>query len=235
VLLLRYDVLRSEHHEWSLGGEGKTMQRCNDLCTKDATGTCALCEALAERDRFERRWFKGGLFIEGFQVLKQRWYSAPHAEVHHKDAVREAYKQYTETLNRTMLSLLGVALFCVLTTLSSPDKLLLAGDSTIKVPFTEAPISFWGFIVVAPSLLIMLTVYLHICFGYWLEYERERQYINQSLIGTSEASIESIPTIFSFPDVISQWLTGVVFYWLVPGVLAVITWKAWALPTNRWC
>ena len=39
------------------------MDRCNELCTKDATGTCAVCEALAERDRFLRFWFQGGLFI----------------------------------------------------------------------------------------------------------------------------------------------------------------------------
>jgi hypothetical protein len=30
------------------------MARCNDLCTKDATGYCAVCAALAERARFER-------------------------------------------------------------------------------------------------------------------------------------------------------------------------------------
>jgi hypothetical protein len=40
------------------------MDRCNDLCTKEATGTCAHCDALAERDRFERFWFKGGLFLD---------------------------------------------------------------------------------------------------------------------------------------------------------------------------
>ena len=30
------------------------MERCNELCTKEATGQCALCDVLAERDRFER-------------------------------------------------------------------------------------------------------------------------------------------------------------------------------------
>ena len=32
------------------------MERCNELCIKDAIGICGLCEALAERDRFERLW-----------------------------------------------------------------------------------------------------------------------------------------------------------------------------------
>ena len=39
--------------------------RWDDLCTKEATGQCAMCDALAERDRFERFWFQGGLFIDG--------------------------------------------------------------------------------------------------------------------------------------------------------------------------
>ena len=129
-----------------------------------------------------------------------------------------------------MLALLSVALFCLLTTIGSPDKLLLAADSTIKVPFADAPMSFLGFIVVAPLLLVIVTVYLHIFFDYWLDCDRERQYINQSLVGMNESPIESIPTLFSFPDSISRVLTGFIFYWLVPLVLATITWKAWARP-----
>jgi hypothetical protein len=34
------------------------MTRCNELCTKEAKDLCALCDALAERDRFERFWFR---------------------------------------------------------------------------------------------------------------------------------------------------------------------------------
>src|SRR5215470_14211826 len=116
------------------------MDRCNELCTKDATGTCALCEARAEADRFIQFWFKGGLLIDGFRALKhgggfvclhrytwfmvrsrnrgkapQDGYPVSHVEVRHKDVVREAHKQYSETLNRTMLALLGIAFFCLLT------------------------------------------------------------------------------------------------------------------------
>src|SRR5262249_9988824 len=115
---------------------------------------------------------------------------------------------------------------CLLTTIGSPDKYLLGGDSTIKVPFADAPMSFLGFIVIAPFLLIVLAIYLHVFYGYWLACERERQYINQRLI----PPIESIPTLFSFPDAVPRVLTGFVFYWLVPLVLITITFKAWALP-----
>ena len=200
--------------------------RWDDLCTKEATGQCAMCDALAERDRFERFWVQGGLFIDGIQILRLWWCPAPCVEVRHKDVVREVHKQYSETLNKTMLVLLSVALFCLLTTIGSPDKFLLGGDSTIKVPFADTPLSFAGFIVVAPLLLIVLAAYLHIFYGYWLECERERIYINQRLI----PPIASIPTLFVFPDVASRFLTGVIFYWLVPLVLGTITVKAWALP-----
>lgn len=90
------------------------MDRCNELCTKDAIGTCALCEALAERDRFERLWFKGGLFLDGVRALNRGmirlrdrskaplcWlYPVPRRdwEVRHPAVVREAYKQYSEMM-----------------------------------------------------------------------------------------------------------------------------------------
>src|SRR5262245_14360196 len=230
------------------------MDRCNELCTKDATGTCAVCEARAEADRFLRFWFQVGLFIDGARALKRGrvfaylhrytwlmvrlqdrskaprcwWYPVPRRdwEVRHPDVVREAHKQYSETLNRTMLTLLGVALFCLLTTVGSPDKYLLAADSTIKVPLADASMSFLAFIVVAPFLLVVLTIYLHVFYGYWVDCERERQYINQRLM----PPIESTPMLFSFPDAVPRILTGFVFYWLAPLVLALITFKAWALP-----
>jgi steroid delta-isomerase-like uncharacterized protein len=46
------------------------MDRCNELCTKEVTGQCALCEALAERDRFIRLWMKGGFLREGLRAMQ---------------------------------------------------------------------------------------------------------------------------------------------------------------------
>jgi hypothetical protein len=132
-----------------------------------------------------------------------------------------------------MLTLLGVALFCMLITLGSPDKLLLVADHRIKVPFTDALLPFLGFISVAPLLLIALFIYLHVFYDYWLDCERERRSINERLIWAPP--IESIPTLFSFPDAFSRFLTGAIFYWLVPWVLGVMTWVAWALPAIGLC
>ena len=87
---------------------------------------------------------------------------------------------------------------------------------------------FFILMLVAPGLLIALATYLHIFYGYWLDYERDRQHINQRLI----PPIESIPTLFSFPDNGSRFLTLYVFYALVPIVLLTITSKAWAFPPS---
>ena len=104
------------------------MDRCNDLCTKASTGTCALCDALAERDRFERFWFKGGLLIDGVRTLKRGlvrlqdqsktpglWLCPiPRVGGRHPDVVREAHKQCSETLNKTMLTFISIAFFIML-------------------------------------------------------------------------------------------------------------------------
>jgi Pentapeptide repeats (8 copies) len=158
------------------------------------------------------------------------WYPIPNSEVRHRTIVLDAHQKCSETITKAMLTLLAVALFCLLTALGSPDRLLLAADSTIKVPFADAPISFLGFIVVAPLLLGVITVYLHIFYGYWLELERERRQINQNSTKTGEQQIESAPSLFYFTDWVPRLLSSFVFYWLVPLVFAAITWKALGYP-----
>jgi hypothetical protein len=158
------------------------------------------------------------------------WYPARSSEVRDKSIVLEAHQKTSETITKAMLTLLGVALFCLLTALGSPDKLLLAADSTIKVPFADAPISFLGFIVVAPILLSVVAVYLHIFYGYWLELERERCQINKNLKKTGQQQIESVPSLFYFNSLVPRFLTSLIFYWLVPLVFVAITIKALARP-----
>jgi len=46
------------------------MDRCNELCTKETTGYCALCAALAERERFIAWWMKGGVLRAGMRAVQ---------------------------------------------------------------------------------------------------------------------------------------------------------------------
>ncbi|HEV8226449.1 MAG TPA: hypothetical protein VGQ74_05570 [Methylomirabilota bacterium] len=80
----------------------------------------------------------------------------------------------SETVNRAMVSLLAVSLFCLLTTLGAADRSLVAAGATIKIPFADAPMSFVGFLVVAPLLLVEVTNYLYVFFGSWQERETEK-------------------------------------------------------------
>jgi hypothetical protein len=97
------------------------------------------------------------------------------ADSEKRKALKEAGEKCAETVNRTILSVVAVALFCLLTTFGAADRSLLTPAPSIKVPFTEAQIPFVGFFIVAPLLLIGLTICLHIFYGYWLGLDAERR------------------------------------------------------------
>src|SRR5215472_11244298 len=136
-----------------------------------------------------------------------------------RKAIRDAVEKCAETVNRGMLSLLAVALFCLLTTFGGADRSLVASDASIRLPFAEVPISFVGFLVVAPLLLIVLTVYLHVFYGYWRELDTVR---------LAQGLTETYPTLFGIDRKIAHLLTAFIFYWLTPLVVAAIAWKALA-------
>jgi FtsH-binding integral membrane protein len=151
----------------------------------------------------------------------------------HKE-VQQAHEKFSETVRLAMLSLLGFALFCLLITFSAPDSTLLVADPTIKMPFADVQVSFQSFLILAPFLLIVVTLYLHIFYGYWLDLEMGLQHLAQSR-QSSEPPIERLPTLFSLDHPVPRLLTAFIFYWLVPLVLVTITWKAaarlaWGLP-----
>jgi len=141
------------------------------------------------------------------------------SEDERRRAIREAVEKCAETVNRGMLSLLAVALFCLLTTLGGADRSLVASEASIRLPFAEVPISFVGFLVVAPLLLIVLTVYLHVFYGYWRELDTTR---------LAQGLTETYPTLFGIDRKIAHLLTAFIFYWLTPLVIGAIAWKALA-------
>jgi hypothetical protein len=152
----------------------------------------------------------------------------------YQGVVQQAHEKFSETIRLAMLSLLGFALFCLLITFSAPDSALLVADPTIKMPFADVQVSFQSFLILAPFLLIVVTLYLHIFYGYWLDLETDLQHLTRSC-ESSESSIERLPTLFSLDHPVPRLLTAFIFYWLVPLVLIVMTWKAaarveWGVP-----
>jgi hypothetical protein len=139
--------------------------------------------------------------------------------------VQQRHEKLLETIRLAMLSLLGFALFCLLIVLSAPDSSLLVADPTVKMPFADVQVSFPYFLILAPFLLIIMTVYLHIFYGYWLDVETDYQHLACSR-EPSEPFIAQVPTLFSLDDPVSRYLTAFIFYWLVPLVLGAMAWKA---------
>ncbi len=93
---------------------------------------------------------------------------------------------------------------------------------TMKTPFGDLSMPFTGMLIVASLLLISVTTYLHIFFGYWLDLERERRHLN---LVRNEQAIPCLPTLFSFNDPLSRLLTGFIFYWLAPLVFGLLALK----------
>ena len=88
-----------------------------------------------------------------------------------------------------MLVLLGFSLFCIVTTLGMPDHALIASEATVQLPFADVPISFLGFVITAPFVLIVLTIYLHVLEGYRLELD--------GALKEADSKSQKLPALFN--------------------------------------
>src|SRR5882724_234143 len=136
--------------------------------------------------------------------------------------VQKAHEKFSETVRLTMLSLLSVGLFCLVALFSVSDSEFLVGNPKVKLPFVDTEISFQNFLVIGPLLLLVVTLYLHIFYGYWLDLESDCQHLSRK----GEPLIERLPTLFSLDHPVPQVLSTFIFYWLAPLVLGTITWRA---------
>src|ERR1041385_316057 len=76
------------------------------------------------------------------------------------DLVNKSIDETAAQVTRIGLTYLGTAAFCLLSLLT-PDSALLGGGEKISVPFA-GPVSYFGFMLLGPAVLIMLRVYLQI-------------------------------------------------------------------------
>ncbi len=168
----------------------------------------SLWERLQCREKWPRRW----------------WYPL-RPQSSQKAAGKTVEKNYEEcvaTVRRTMLGILGFCLFAIVVIFGTPDSALITSEAKVKLPFAESEIVFLGFLIAAPALLIVLITYLHIFDTSRREFENTYK-------------ISPVPTLFTLNRPLPKLLTYIIFYWLVPIVLAAITWKAlarlwWGLP-----
>src|ERR671918_1216900 len=90
------------------------------------------------------------------------------------EMLAQAQDQTIASITRTTLTLVGVSLFCTVS-LFAPDSSLLTGSwGLFDVPFA-GPVSFQGFLVGGPAIIIVLRVYLQIYFQHWQRLEQIRR------------------------------------------------------------
>ena len=163
------------------------------------------------------------------KALRGWWYPESKKDDRHVDVFKALHESYSKVINKTMLSLLGVGLYSLLAVVGSPDKSLIATNSSIQTPLVGTSISFIGFLIVSPFLLVILTFYLHILYGKWLRLETKREKLNNEPANAGSPPIESVPAIFSFSERLPRFVTTFIFYWFVPLILCVMASKAFAL------
>lgn len=170
---------------------------------------------LKDRKKWPRSWWYPSIEII-IRKLKQ--------PVDNKE-VEKLHEINSETIRRTMLALLIFDLFCLMTVLSTPDVALIGGSSVVKLPYAEVQVSFLGFFIAAPLILVILTIYLHI----FLAYSRQLEAIfsSQNITNAeSKTSMLKIPTLFNLNLIIARLLSVFIFYWLTPITLLIMTLKA---------
>jgi hypothetical protein len=70
------------------------------------------------------------------------------------DLVSKAIEETNAQVTRVGLTFLGTAAFCLLS-LFTPDSALLGGSEKINVP-AAGPVSFFGFMLLGPAVLIIV-------------------------------------------------------------------------------
>lgn len=131
---------------------------------------------------------------------------------------KDWHDETSKTIRRVFYTLLGTCLFCVLTLVSSPDVNLITQTASVELPVLNYPIQFSAFLIVGPSVIVALLIYLHIFVAQGRRFELE--------VSTRQ------PILPNFDGVVARLTTIGVLYWLVPLTLAVFTWKAWPRPVG---
>jgi hypothetical protein len=134
------------------------------------------------------------------------------------DLVSKARDETATQVTRVGLTFLGTAAFCLLSLLS-PDGVLLGGSEKINVPLA-GPVSFVGFMLLGPAVLIMLRVYLQIYF----EHSNRLDRLARSI------SIVRAPTLVPLKNSLIRLFSGLIFYLLLPVTMLLFAWKAAVFP-----
>jgi uncharacterized protein YjbI with pentapeptide repeats len=134
------------------------------------------------------------------------------------DLISKARDETATQVTRVGLTFLGTAAFCLLSLLS-PDSALLGGSERINVPLA-GPVSFFGFMLLGPAVLIALRVYLQI----YVEHSDRLDRLARSV------SVVRAPTLVPLQNSLIRLFSGLIFYLLLPVTMILFAWKAAVFP-----
>jgi uncharacterized protein YjbI with pentapeptide repeats len=134
------------------------------------------------------------------------------------DLLNKAIDDTATQVTRIGLTFLGTAAFCLLSLLT-PDSALLGGSEKINVPFA-GPVSFFGFMMLGPIVLIMLRVYLQIYVEHGERLERLR----------GSVSAGRAPILMPLKNPLIRFFSGLTFYLLLPIAMLLFARKAAVFP-----
>src|SRR6516162_3706583 len=134
------------------------------------------------------------------------------------DLISKARDETATQVTRVGLTFLGTAAFCLLSLLS-PDTALLGGSEKINVPFA-GPMSFFGFMLLGPAVLIVLRVYLQI----YVEHRERLDRLARSV------SVVRAPTVIPLQNSLIRLFSSMIFYMLLPVTILLFAWKAAVFP-----
>jgi hypothetical protein len=134
------------------------------------------------------------------------------------DLIGKARDDTATQVTRIGLTFVGTAAFCLLSLLS-PDSALLGGSEKINVPFA-GPVSFFGFMLLGPAVLIALRVYLEI----YVEHGDRLDRMARSV------SAVRAPTLLPLQNPLIRVFSGLIFYALLPVTMLLFAWKAAVFP-----
>jgi uncharacterized protein YjbI with pentapeptide repeats len=140
------------------------------------------------------------------------WYPIRDRRSDKPEDQQKQHDDLSKTINRTYLSLIGTAFFC-LVTLGGSDESLVGTGAKIDVPFAGVSINVVGFLTVGPIILISMTAFLHIFVEEWLKY-------------SSISREKRAACLFNIDGPAASLLTYFIFYALCPLVLFWFVYKA---------
>jgi len=132
--------------------------------------------------------------------------------------IDEATDDTAKQVSRSLSLFTGTTAFCLLS-LFSPDSALLGGGEKLNVPFA-GPVSFFGFMLLGPTVLILLRIYLQI----YVEHGERLDRLARRM------PVTRAPTLDPRENALIRGISGLSFYLLLPLTMLAFVWKAAVFP-----